>query len=102
MSRYSSRCIWYRVIAGALSVLFLGLPALLYAQNLVPTPPLGWSEWDSYGLTITEADFRANAAVLASLRQYGWQYAMLDAGWYEDNPTSSQTSDRHYQLVSSV
>ena len=59
---------------------------------------MGWSEWDSYGLTITEADFRANAAVLASLRQYGWQYAMLDAGWYEDDPANAQRSGRHYQL----
>jgi hypothetical protein len=59
---------------------------------------MGWSEWDSYGLTITEADFRANATVLAGLRQYGWQYAMLDAGWYEDNPASGQRSERHYEL----
>ena len=59
---------------------------------------MGWSEWDSYGLTITEPDFRANADVLASLSRYGWQYAMLDAGWYEDNPTSSEIPGRHYQL----
>jgi alpha-galactosidase len=44
------------------------------------------------------ADFRANAAVLASLRQYSWQYAMLDAGWYEDDPANAQRSGRHYQL----
>jgi hypothetical protein len=37
--------------------------------------------------------------VLAQLRQYGWQYAMLDAGWYEDNPTSER-SGRYYQLDS--
>jgi hypothetical protein len=59
---------------------------------------MGWSEWDSYGLTITERDFKANAAVLAGLRRYGWQYAMLDAGWYEDDPTSAQPSGRHYEL----
>ena len=70
------------VLACVLSVLVLTLSGSLYAQNPSPTPPMGWSEWDSYGLSITETDFRANAAVLASLRQYGWQYAMLDAGWY--------------------
>jgi alpha-galactosidase len=86
------------VLACALSVLVLALPGSLYAENPAPTPPMGWSEWDSYGLTITEADFRANAAVLASLRHYGWQYAMLDAGWYEDDPANAQRSGRHYQL----
>ena len=86
------------VLLCALSVLVLALPGSLYAENPAPTPPMGWSEWDSYGLTITEADFRANAAVLASLRQYGWQYAMLDAGWYEDDPANAQPSGRHYQL----
>lgn len=54
----------------------------LHAQSPAPTPPMGWSAWDAYGSGVTEAEFRANATVLASLRQYGWQYAMLDYGWY--------------------
>ena len=86
------------VAAIVLSVLVLSLPGSLYAENPAPTPPMGWSEWDSYGLTITEGDFRANAEVLASLRQYGWQYAMLDAGWYEDDPANAQRGGRHYQM----
>jgi hypothetical protein len=53
---------------------------------------MGWSEWDAYGLSVTERDFRANAEVLAGLRQYGWQYALLDAGWYTDNPTARSTA----------
>jgi alpha-galactosidase len=28
------------------------------------TPPMGWNSWDAYGLTITEAQFRANVSVL--------------------------------------
>jgi len=59
---------------------------------------MGWSEWDSYGLTITETDFRANAEVLAGLRRYGWQYAMLDAGWYETDPTNAAGAGHGYQL----
>lgn len=63
-------------------------------ETLAAAPPLGWNEWDSYGLTVTEADFRANAAILAKLRQYGWQYAVFDAGWYMRDPASA--TDRGY------
>jgi hypothetical protein len=63
-----------------------------HAQN----PPMGWSEWDAYGLTVTEADIKANAAVLADLKQYGWQYALTDAGWYIENPTEPKASEKKY------
>ena len=43
---------------------------------------MGWNSWDAYGLTIGEADFRANATVLAGLKLFGWQYAVIDEGWY--------------------
>ena len=56
------------LVAGAISV-----TTLLDAQNLAPSPPMGWSEWDAYGMAVTEADFRANDTVLAGLRRYGWQ-----------------------------
>jgi hypothetical protein len=36
---------------------------------VAPTPPLGWNSWDAYGLTIDEADFRANVKVFAGLKQ---------------------------------
>ncbi|MFC5865238.1 glycoside hydrolase family 27 protein [Acidicapsa dinghuensis] len=53
---------------------------------MAPTPPLGWNSWDSYGLTIDEAQFKANVEVLASLKEYGWQYAVIDEGWYMQDP----------------
>ena len=50
-------------------------------------PPMGWNSWDSYGLTITEPDFKANAQWFASnLKQHGWQYVVVDEGWYLTNP----------------
>jgi alpha-galactosidase len=58
----------------------------LQAQTLAPTPPMGWNSWDAYGLTIDEADFKANVKVLASIKQYGWQYAVIDEGWYMEDP----------------
>ena len=52
-----------------------------------PTPPMGWNSWDSFGLSVTEAEFRANATVLAQrLKQFGWNYAVVDEGWYLQNP----------------
>ncbi|HXS75344.1 MAG TPA: hypothetical protein VN753_04140, partial [Terracidiphilus sp.] len=56
------------------------------AQNPAPTPPLGWNSWDSYGLTIDETDYRANTKVLAGLREFGWQYSVIDEGWYMQDP----------------
>ena len=50
-----------------LAAVFL-TPNLVPAQTTAPTPPMGWNSWDAYGLTIDEADFRANATVLARLR----------------------------------
>ena len=50
-------------------------------------PPMGWNSWDSYGQTISEADVRANAEVMAAkLKAFGWQYVVVDEGWYVLNP----------------
>jgi hypothetical protein len=56
------------------------------AAKLAPTPPMGWNSWDAYGLTIDEAQFRASAQVLAGLKSYGWNYAVIDEGWYFVDP----------------
>jgi hypothetical protein len=77
---------------------FLFAATLIHAQNLAPSPPMGWNSWDAYGLTINEADFKANAAVLAGLRQYGWQYAVIDEGWYMENPLGANLAERKYLL----
>jgi alpha-galactosidase len=59
------------------------------ATRLAVTPPMGWNSWDSYGTTITEAEYKANAEWMAGhLKPYGWQYAVVDEGWYIQNPES--------------
>ncbi len=64
-------------------------------MNVAATPPLGWNSWDSYGLTITEAQFRANVEVLkAKLAPVGWQYAVIDEGWFLVNPGDRGTPDK--------
>ena len=59
--------------AGLLLMPFLAVPTM---QSQTPpaaqpptaavaaTPPMGWNSWDSYGLSITEDQFRANVKVL--------------------------------------
>jgi hypothetical protein len=63
---------------------------------LAPTPPMGWNSWDAYGLTVSEAQFRDNVKVLASMKQYGWQYAVIDEGWYMRNPFGKDLAERNY------
>jgi hypothetical protein len=54
---------------------------------LAPTPPLGWNSWDSYGLRISEQQFRDNVDALAEkLEPAGYRYAVIDEGWYMVNP----------------
>ncbi len=47
------------------------------------TPPLGWNSWDCFGVDATEAEIKENALYVAeNLKQYGWEYIVLDLGWY--------------------
>ena len=68
------------------------------AQGIAPTPPMGWNSWDAYGWTIGEADFRANAAVLAGIKDLGWKYAVIDQGWYMENPLGTNLAEKKYLL----
>jgi alpha-galactosidase len=57
------------------------------ATELAPTPPMGWNSWDSYGLTVTEAEYKANVLWLhRHLQPLGWQYVVVDEGWYLRQP----------------
>jgi alpha-galactosidase len=48
---------------------------------------MGWNSWDSYGRTITEAQFKANALWMAKhLKRFGWEYVVIDEGWYIPDP----------------
>ncbi|MBN9616192.1 MAG: glycoside hydrolase family 27 protein [Acidobacteriales bacterium] len=74
-------------------MLALMLQPLGFAQQstLAPTPPMGWNSWDSYGLTINEDQFRANVDALAKrLKSAGYQYAVVDEGWYLANPEDAR------------
>ncbi len=70
------------------------------SARLAPTPPMGWNSWDSYGLTITEQQFRANATVEANeLKSFGWNYAVIDEGWFFFNPEDrNKPNTLHYAI----
>ena len=93
---YRSRMELRHVFFAAL--VFVAATTLSLAQSPAPTPPMGWNSWDAYGLTINEADFKANATVLAGFKQYGWQYAVIDEGWYMENPDGANLAERKYLL----
>ncbi len=79
-----------RICASAVVAVSLSVVAGAQEKVLAPAPPMGWNSWDSYGLTVTEAQFRANADVVAAkLKAFGWQYVVVDEGWYLRNPESA-------------
>jgi len=54
---------------------------------------MGWNSWDSYGLTVTQDEFQANADWMNQhLRRFGWEYAVVDEGWCLENPDAKAGS----------
>lgn len=53
-------------------------------RSYAETPPKGWNSWDSFGASVTEEEVLGNAEVMAkSLKDYGWEYIVVDIQWYE-------------------
>jgi alpha-galactosidase len=99
--RINSRCkshSWFPIRFSVLLCTVLAVTAGAEDRTIAPTPPMGWNSWDAFGFTIDEADFKANAAVLATLKPLGWAYAVIDEGWYMENPLGDKLETRNYQL----
>ena len=60
------------------------LPRLF--NGLATTPPMGWNDYNAYGLDVTEALIRetADTMVASGLRDAGYQYVNIDDGWTAD------------------
>jgi hypothetical protein len=65
---------------------------IVAAQLLTLSPPMGWNSWDAYGFTIGEDQFKDNAAILGTMDKNGWQYAVIDEGWYFQNPEADKSA----------
>lgn len=58
--------------------------------QFAPTPPMGWNSWDCYGAAVTEKEIRGNAEYMAAnLKEFGWEYVVVDIQWYEPGAISS-------------
>jgi alpha-galactosidase len=78
-----------------LGAILISLASVSIAQ-LATTPPMGWNSWDSYGLTITESEFKQNVDWFnAHLKSSGWRYVVIDEGWYLAHPDQA---DQGYTL----
>ncbi|AXC11089.1 Alpha-galactosidase precursor [Acidisarcina polymorpha] len=66
---------------------------------LAPTPPMGWNSWDAYAQNITEAQVKENADFLAkNLKQFGWNYVVIDEGWYLPDPGPSTQENKGFVM----
>jgi len=75
------------VLAGQFAMAQTAATPTPVPAKVAATPPMGWNSWDSYGLTITEDQFRANTKFLNDhLKPFGYNYAVIDEGWFFFNP----------------
>ena len=99
---------WSRFAAAALLLAVLsGLAHQASARKTPPaptiaaTPPLGWNSWDSYGLTINADEFKRNVDWFDQhLKPAGWEYVVVDEGWYLAHPEDAGTkgADQGYTI----
>ena len=53
--------------------------------------PLGWNSWDCYGAAANEEIVKKNADFMAKhLKEYGWEYIVVDIQWYEPSATNHE------------
>ncbi|AFS01025.1 glycoside hydrolase family 27 protein [Lentilactobacillus buchneri] len=68
-------------------------------RTFAPVPPKGWNSWDGYGASVREEEVRKNAEYMSKhLKQFGWEYIVVDIQWYEPTANSSRYHD-FYPLV---
>lgn len=60
-------------------------------------PPMGWNSYDYYDTNVNEEQVRANAEYMAAhLKQYGWEYVVVDIQWYAYDTASMREK---YQYI---
>ncbi len=60
------------------------------------TPPMGWNSYDYYDTTVTEEQVKQNANYMAAnLRQFGWEYIVVDIQWYAYDAGSQRDSHQY-------
>jgi alpha-galactosidase len=75
-----------------------------------PTPPMGWNSWDCFATTVTEAQTKAHADIMAEkLAAHGYTIVTVDIQWYEPDASSFNyrkgaklAMDEHGRLLPAV
>lgn len=66
-------------------------------NDFAKTPPMGWNSYDYYDTTVNEEQVRENARYMAeNLREYGWEYIVVDIEWYSYDTGSKRDT---YQYI---
>ncbi len=74
----------YRLGTLILSIFaILTTPQKSYAEAQLECPPKGWNSFCSYGVYLHHDAAMANAkAMVEKFKQYGYEYYVIDAGWF--------------------
>jgi hypothetical protein len=83
-----------------------GIPAvpnsLTEYNSIAPTPPMGWNSYDCFGASVTEAEVKANADIMAvHLKKYGWEYIVVDYCWFYPYSAAMGNPDQHSNFTPS-
>lgn len=74
-------------------------PAAHPIQQRAPRPPLGWNSFDSYGVYLPEDAAMANLEAMAKkLKPSGYEYFVIDNGWfgeYKLHPGTRYAAEKH-------
>lgn len=86
-----------------LTVLLLSVTAAsqeVDSLSFAQTPPMGWNSWDSFGRSVNEREVRDTAAEISKeLKRFGWEYVVIDEGWYISNPLDPDTTKYHFIMT---
>jgi len=66
-------------------------PALA-ADDLAPTPPMGWNSWNKFGCKVSEdlVKSAADALVRTGMKDAGYRYIVIDDCWQVDRDASGK------------
>lgn len=61
---------------------------------------MGWNSWDCFGPNVTEQEVKNNADYMAAhLREYGWEYIVVDIRWYVENDKSHGYNEKDPVII---
>lgn len=85
-----------KILIAFLSVVFFKNAVCQLAYK----PPMGWNSYNCFGSAVHEDEVKANADYVAkNLKQYGWQYIVVDFLWSYDNPPGSKIGNPYQKQL---